>query len=199
MITCSGGHYSVKVEAVRSVLDNDQIFADDFESGNTSSWDHTESPIPQGAVLFFTETSCPEGWTRLDNQSRLVVGTPNGGNTGTALGTGLPDLVAPVHYHQLSRTANTSSDSSHVHFWSALSADFNWWSYSSSNIPVFMYEWTNGIDNDGVGYYPFAAQVDTEWFTSGSSAHTHELVVSADTSTTIHTLPFIQLLICVKQ
>jgi hypothetical protein len=179
---------------------DDLIFADDFESGNTTAWDHTETAMPTGAVAFFAETSCPEGWGALSSRGRVVVGTPSGGSTGAIVGTGLSDLTAPAHFHPLSRSLVSGPDPAHTHRWSILAMNEKWWSWSGANVPATLYEWTNGIDNSGEGNYPLAAQLGTEWYTSGSTpSHTHGLTIAADTSMTTHTLPFIQLLICVKQ
>jgi len=195
-----GGPYVLRIGRTGADPRGDLIFADDFESGNTSAWDRTETAMPTGAVAFFAESSCPEGWAPLSNRGRLVVGTPNGGATGGLVGSGLSDLTAPDHSHMLSHSLVSGADTAHTHRWSILAMNEKWWSWSGANVPTMLYEWTNGIDDSGSGNYPLAAQLGTELYTSGSSpSHIHELTLAGNTSTTTQTLPFVQLLVCVKQ
>ena len=61
--------------------------------------------VPRGAVMFFNLEGCPSGWSLLtEAQGRYLVGVPNGGERGAAIGVALEDKEdRPVgqHSHQI--------------------------------------------------------------------------------------------------
>jgi len=192
-----GGGYRVSVVH----LDGGQpdvIFADGFESGDTSAWGPVAG-LPSGTALFFDLPACPSGWTRrADAGGRAIVGSPLGGHIGVWQGAALGDLEPAVHGHTFSEAAGVSPAPQHLHWWSILWPDRRWTTYTSSNSVHQIFTWSDGLDDSGSGVYPFAAAPDTTFATSHGGGHIHALNVAGTTTLAAGNLPYLQLLMCEK-
>ncbi len=77
--------------------------------------------IPSGAVMYFNLPECPDGWTELTAaQGRVIVGLPDSGTLGAAVGTPLSDQenrAVGQHTHTLDDPGHghTVSDPGHSH------------------------------------------------------------------------------------
>ncbi len=191
--------------------------------------------FPNGSVMMFDLTECPEGWTALsDAAGRTIVGLGDGGALKGTVGTALGNIENRTHTHNVN-PANTATDlednhrhgvdppeqgthyTQHSHIWSRYSAG-DWYSFNSSNSQIRMFDWSNGIDNSGEGYYPMASTSSGTYYYTNETAHNHPVNIASflsgnagghlhsvdianTTSTAASTssvMPYIQLLICRK-
>ena len=90
------------------------------DATGVASWQ--PAALPSGAVMFFTLSSCPSGWSALGAaQGRYLVGLPAGGTLGGTEGTPLTNLenrstgshvhgvVNLVHTHDVTYSVNSGS------------------------------------------------------------------------------------------
>lgn len=178
------------------------VFGDDFESGDLTAWAPPYG-MPSGTVAFFESSACPSGWTPLEAaRGRALVGRPAGGTIGGTWGTALADLAPPRHAHFFSPgTVTLSSQPNHRHWWSILWPDLEWTSYNAPYSVITVYQWDNGIDAEGEGYFPFAAQPDTTLATDSTGGHSHGApfgLFGTGLSDSRGVLPYLQLLVCRK-
>ncbi len=192
----AGGPYRLTAEA-RGDVEGDLIFSDGFESGDLSAWGQ-ETEMPVGSVVFFDSESCPPGWTTLPGQSRFIVGLPAGGQAGGLLNAPLHDLFPPIHSHFIGDVFQLPGTTFHYHWWSELSAAAVWTSYHADNTDNTLVDWGNGIGNEGEGYYPLAAGLDSHFETGGDQLHSHSASFSETSLGEHDALPYIKLSACEK-
>jgi hypothetical protein len=201
--TSEGGGFRV-LGTLREESQREVIFGDGFESGDTSAWSATyPAPgLPAGIVLMFDLPACPAGWSLLTaTAGRTLVGVPAGGSLGGLQGSPLADLGVPSHVHSYSGSGTSTSAPPHNHWWSILWTDHHWTTYDLDYQVHTIFEWTDdppGIDNSGVGYYPFSAAPDTTFGTSDAGGHEHDFNMSGTTALAAGHLPYLQLLVCEK-
>jgi len=192
--------------SVRNLAALDLVFADGFESGDTTAWSATIPPpdeIPSGAVVFFDATECPAGWSQLVGAwGRGIVGSPDGGNVGWVRGSPMADLGSPLHQHTIAGSFTAVSAGSHNHWWAYLfHSEMKWSSYTLNYSVTTLIDWGNGIDNAGSGIYPFAVpgvSGDKVQGTTNVSSHNHAVSLNHPSGSTSATLPYLQLLGCEK-
>lgn len=105
--------------------------------------------IPGGAIMAFNRASCPSGWT-YDNttRGRTIVGMSVGGT----LGGTTPNTLA----------FSDLENRSHSHIWALyFGANTNWNTFTSNGSTRTLIQWSNGIGNEGVGFYPIALAQST--------------------------------------
>ena len=117
--------------------------------------------IPGGAIMAFNRASCPSGWTHATaTVGRTVVGLSNGGT----LGGITPNTLA------LSDIENRS----HGHIWALyFGANKNWNTFTNNGFTRTLIQWSNGIGNEGSGFYPIAENQSTSndtYYTSQTSS-----------------------------
>jgi hypothetical protein len=159
--------------------------------------------IPAGGVVFFQSNVCPAGWSEyVPARGRYVLGVPTGGTLGATYGTPLANLEERNHSHSVSSSATTQMSGSHNHAWSRLfinpAGDRVWTSYNAEGTEVFLINWSNGVGNEGSGYYPLAASPTQTFHTYYSGVHQHDVQVVGSTGEAASYLPYIQLLACRK-
>jgi len=191
-----GGPFRLTGEA-RLEGEGDLIFADGFESGDLSGW-IPGAELPPETVMFFDSQSCPQGWTRYQEDARFLVGVPAGGQMDGTLNPPLGDLFPPIHIHSVGGTFEIPFQSWHYHWWSVLSAAAVWTSYHADGTVATMIDWGNGLNNEGEGIYPFAASLDSHFETSVDPTHFHIASFNETTLGENLLVPYIKLLACVK-
>ena len=158
--------------------------------------------IPAGAVMAFNRSSCPAGWSVLEEaRGRFIVGMPDGGTlAGTAGGSPLTDLEDRVHLHSVDiDPLFTSAAGNHNHLWAEFTTGLRWRDGNGATI----IDWGDGIDNEGADIYPlaiFPAPATTQqFFTDNSGDHEHQVDIGTNDSSSDGTdLPYLQLLTCEK-
>lgn len=156
--------------------------------------------IPAGAVMSFNRSSCPSGWSVLEEaRGRFIVGMPDGGTlAGTAGGSALSDLEDRAHTHSVNLDpVITTPDGDHTHLWAEMVPGVIW----EDGAGTVMADWVDGMDSAGSGFYPIGVDTTTtrQFFTDDSSTHTHQVDVGASDSSADSTdLPYLQLLTCEK-
>jgi len=190
-----GGSYRLTGEMRREV-EGDLIFSDGFESGDLSAWGQ-DPLLPVNTVLFFNGQTCPAGWA-LMAMPRFFVGLPAGGQLGGTVFNPLGDLFPPIHDHVFGGAFQLTATAWHYHWWSVLSTGGVWTSYHANNTVNTLFDWDNGIDSEGEGIYPFAADLGSHFETSVDQLHSHSVSLSETTLGYQDTLPYIQLLVCQK-
>lgn len=143
--------------------------------------------IPRGAVMHFNLPTCPTGWSQLTEATgRVLVGLHSGGNLGGTQGEALADqgireiTEVPSHSHRVDPpSANTNNDS-HSH------------TYSS------------GTGGFGYGRTGHVADYDSKSSNTSSDTHNHAINIgpfdsaSAGVPAVDVTMPYLQLLVCIK-
>lgn len=134
-----------------------------------SSLRSLDAVVPSGAVMPFAIDECPPGWSEFAAaDGRMVVGAVAGDTIGGQVGTPLADVEERLHEHE----------------WSSWDHGTKTW--TSGDGQVFV-DYNDGIGDDGMGWYPLAsfpvlaAGVETYATSASSSA-----------------LPYVQLLMCVR-
>jgi len=153
--------------------------------------------------VFFSLSQCPNGWSEYVNaRGRAIVGVSMSGTLGGMHGVPLADLEQRTHNHQYSFIADSSSDGYHNHTWSSIQnvgGDIQWASYTAGANPVLAFVWGNGIDNEGSGIYPLAAQPNATFYTNMGGNHDHTVSVGPyNTTSASSRVPYVQLLACKK-
>jgi hypothetical protein len=189
------------VGALRGWPERDAIFSDGFESGDTSAWSATypATGVPAGTVMMFDLATCPSGWSLLTAAAgRALVGVPAGGSLAGLQGAPLADLEMPSHDHSFNGTGTSTSAPPHNHWWSILWTDRHWTTYDQNYGVHTIFEWGDGVDDSGEGYYPFSAAPDTSFGTNDAGGHQHAFTMSGTTASAAGQLPYLQLLVCAK-
>lgn len=175
------------------------IFTNGFESGDLSGWAAGNLNLPSGAVSFYWGTACPNGWSVFQSsRGRAILGTPQGGSVGGSVGSQVADMTAVDHSHVISGGVTTTSSPTHNHWWATLTTDKRWWSFGEPYSGVTLIQWTDGMDNDGGGYFPFESQVPSTNYTDMEGPHNHQLTINQSTQSESGNLPYVQLLVCEK-
>lgn len=186
-----GGDFAVRATATVLQLP-DLIFADSFEGF---------ARVPAGSVLFFSESTCPEGWQASPWGGFAFLGLPPAGTIGGIQGPIVTDLGARVHGHGISSSAplaTGSVDTAHVHSWSYLQPELRWVSYTSTGATTQLIQWTNGLDAAGSGTFPFVADPGEAFYTSSTGSHGHGFMLNLRSNAAASAHPYIQLLACEK-
>ncbi len=156
------------------------------------------SLLPTGTVMSFFLAECPSGWSEFEQaQGRMIVGLQEGGTLGGSVGDSLSNQENRSHSHSYDPpSSTTSTGGGHDHIWSSM--DDGVWTAGDGQQ---MMAWTNGLDGDGTGIYPIAVQSkdvrDFETNRTGEHSHSFNLG-SSNTDTERIDLPYIQLLMCVR-
>ncbi len=162
-----------------------------------------EDNFPAGTVVYFDLAACPAGWTELTAaRGRTIVGLPSGGTLGGTQGTALTNLEARTHDHGLVGEAISSATGSHNHAWASITfagSDVQWTSFDAAGNAILVFNWTNGIDEEGSGIYPLSAHPNETFYTNLAGYHSHTLNLSTlYTTLNAGTLPYLQLRACRK-
>jgi len=122
-------------------------------------------------VSAFNSEACPTGWQKFTQaQGRFVIGFNDGGFLRATRGAAYGDVGEAFHKHR----------------WSYfLSGPNTWNTWDDTGSGFVATDWSDGIGNEGDGYYPFSAFPET--------GHTYY-----NTSRGGHTPPYVQLLYCEK-
>lgn len=196
----SGGDY--RIEVVRRESPTDSIFSDDFESGDLTAWAPPWG-MPSGTVAFFDRATCPSGWNALAAaRGRALVGLPLAGVAAGTNGVPLADLDTRWHLHLFSYSTALGSAAGHSHSWSwssTAAGTFDWFSYDANGNGTLLFEWSNGVGNEGSGIYPFTTDAGRYFGVAYQSGHSHLFnVLNLNSSTASATAPYLQLLACRK-
>ncbi|MBN1485581.1 MAG: hypothetical protein JXA37_12765, partial [Chloroflexia bacterium] len=178
-----------------------------------------EVATPPGAVMFFALSSCPAGWTELTQaQGRVIVGLVPAGTLSGTVGVPLTDLEDRTHTHDVDPpvissgaagahnhgidppSTSTSSSGSHSHSMgngssSVVSVDSpDGGASTSASYPSHVHTvYSSGLHTHYVDIPTFGS------YSVGD--HTHIVDVPNKTSTSSSTsqvIPYMQLLVCVK-
>lgn len=169
--------------------------------------------VPSGAVMFFTGSSCPSGWSPLTQANgRAIVARTDGQGSGQTVGTALGNLENRTHSHVADPPATATvpsasgADGSHDHIWSVVPGSVGGWGTwdhggtngSSRGIAIGTPE--TAAPAAGTGFLPLgvtkAARKD---FYTTKTSHSHNIDQPAfTTGSTAGTLPYVQLLACSK-
>tara|TARA_Y100000310_G_scaffold101060_1_gene98959 strand:- start:2299 stop:2859 length:561 start_codon:yes stop_codon:yes gene_type:complete len=129
--------------------------------------------VPTGAVMAFSLTNCPTGWSEsIDARGRYIVGMPLGGTIGSTVGTALSEQenrAVGQHTH----TGSSDTTGSHTHTYSIKSGGG-----------------TTAPSGAGGSY--------TSTATGSSGSHSHTITMDNAGSVAGTNAPYIQFLICVK-
>ena len=114
--------------------------------------------IPGGAIMAFNRASCPSGWTYASaTRGRTIVGLSSGGT----LGGITPNTLA----------FSDLENRRHSHIWALyFGANKNWNTFNAIGSTRTLIQWSNGIGNEGVGFYPIALAQST----SNDTFHTNQ-------------------------
>lgn len=156
--------------------------------------------IPAGAVMAFNRSSCPAGWSVLEEaRGRFIVGMPSGGTlAGTGGGSPLSDLEERAHNHSVNLDpVFTTPDGDHTHLWAEFRPGLIW----RDGAGTVLVDWVDGMDSAGADFYPIGlgSTASDQFFTDASGNHQHQVDVGAGDSSSDGTdLPYLQLLTCEK-
>jgi len=157
--------------------------------------------IPRGAVVAFSRTTCPNGWTAFTKANgRVIVGLRPGGTLGGVVGDRLNDLQRKKHNHAVN-VPSTDTDPAGYHSHRALSFSNGVWKTGSGMTVV---SWSDGMDGAGAGLYPLAAT--SKWEngafnvnTSIADAHNHSVdPATFNSAKSWNGMPYVQLTYCMK-
>ncbi len=154
--------------------DEDKVKLCKGPAGLNNWQDLSPSGVPAGFVGFFNLSSCPTGWSALNEaRGRYLVGLPSGGTLAGTKGTALSNLEDRA----VSQHSHTVNDPGHTHL-VPLWHTFTRWQFSSNN------GWEVG-GSTGEGYmYPNNATTGITVNNAGTVAGTNA--------------PYLQLLVCQK-
>jgi len=204
---------TVRLTGAITAVPPGHIFSDGFESGSTGAWVFApERPrVPSGTMLHFELSQCPSGWSAANGVGgRAVVGRPSPGSVlgGTVWVALLDQQVTTHRSHPVDMSGTTGGHgtlvSAHRHAWSHRSGG-TYTSFKEDGASVTTTTWSNGMDSDGSGNYPYIGRDNVSSYTetvesSNSDAHRHDLDLG-----TVYTqnapdghLPYLQLLLCEK-
>ena len=151
-----------------------------------------EDAVPTGAVMAFKLAKCPPGWSILGAaQGRVLVGLPAGGTLDFTYGSSLTDKTGrfitdvPAHTHSIDPpSTNTNSTGAHAHTVRVGGGDWggNFGGVADSDSGE---KGTRNTNNTGAHTH----SVDIVAFSSASSGKAQVDV----------TMPYLQLLYCIKQ
>jgi hypothetical protein len=193
----TGGQFRL-TGAVHPQESRELIFEDGFESGDTSAWE-PGAFFPSHAVVAFVGEACPAGWSSFPHQGRFMVGLPEGGQLGGFVNSEMTGLFPVIHDHELVTTPDIGTAQGHTHVWASIDTGYRWQTYNQNHTEYTIYDWENGIDNSGEGYYPFTTTHSVHTFdTNIDGSHTHTAGINDSTMAADLALPRIQLQLCFK-
>jgi hypothetical protein len=154
--------------------------------------------VPRGAVVAFSRTTCPEGWSRFASaHGRVIVGARPAGTVGAVVGVGLGDREVRLHRHSVNIPAfGTSETGDHVHVAMYLS-DGDWYSGLGNE----MVTWNDGMDGEGSGFYAVGrpSPLSFSVYTDAVGDHEHLVDPPRRVSTKAwNQVPYVQLTYCKK-
>lgn len=159
--------------------------------------------MPSRAVVAFNRQTCPNGWSQFTHANgRVVVGLNPGGTLRARVGAPLDDKQKLKHSHLVDPEPQlTDFNGSHIHNWASYSNG----EWSSATGGGGFVAWGDGMDAAGSGYYPLAvdfkgsANLTTFFNTSSTGNHAHQTDLDeVRSSATWSRVPYVQLLMCVK-
>lgn len=159
--------------------------------------------MPSRAVVAFNRLTCPNGWSQFTHANgRVVVGLNPGGTLRARIGAPLDDKERLKHSHLVDPEPQfTGFNGSHSHNWATYSNG----QWSTGSAGASFVAWSDGMDSAGSGFYPLAvdfkgSENSSVFFnTNASGNHAHETdLVEVRSSATWNRVPYVQLLMCIK-